>query len=55
MVSPRGTSVVVSWLDTFAETVEVISWVVDFMVTVVMVFVLVNPEAGKKQGGQVRT
>lgn len=55
MVIPRGLSVVASWLDTFAETVELVCEVADSVVTVVLVCVFVNPEAIEKQGGKVRT
>lgn len=55
MVIPRGLSVVACWLDTFAETVELVCEVADSVVTVVLVCVFVNPEAIEKQGGKVRT
>lgn len=55
MVVPRGLSVVAPWLDTFAETVELVCEVADAVVTVVPVCVFVNPEAIEKQGGKVRT
>lgn len=45
VVFPRGFSVVASWLDTFAETVELIFEVVDTVVTVVTFSIFVNPEA----------
>lgn len=54
VVSPRGLCVVVSWLDTFVETAEVNSWGVECVVIEVMFSIVVNPEAIKKQGGQVR-
>lgn len=44
-----------SWLDAFAETADVVAWVMGSVAATVMTSTSVNPEAIKKQGGQVRT
>lgn len=44
-----------SWLDAFAETADVVAWGIGPVVATVMISIPVNPEAIKKQGGQVRT
>lgn len=55
VVLSRVLSILVSWLDTFTGTTEDILKIDDSVVTLLKLFMFVNPEAIEKQGGKVRT
>lgn len=56
VVLSRVLSILVSWSDTFVGTTEDIPTITDgSVVTLVKLFMSVNPQAIEKQGGKVRT